>query len=98
MNRNFIACLLLAGTFMFLAGGNAIQAAPEERIPQSVMINGIQYQGMTVLQNGIIQVPNCAAPQPYTSLDQSSSGWACYDQSAGVWLLHAVAPQPPAGF
>src|SRR5205823_11869670 len=40
----------------------------------------------------------CLNPQPYTTVDGSSQGWACYEQSTGVWLLNALppaqAPQP----
>src|SRR6266568_525183 len=42
----------------------------------------------------------CPAPQLYVTSDGASQGWACYEQSTGVWLLNALppaqAPQPQA--
>ncbi|HEY2384280.1 MAG TPA: hypothetical protein VGK48_24155 [Terriglobia bacterium] len=96
MNRNLFLCLLLTGSLICLVGVNVATAAPQQRIPQSIVVNGQQTMGVTLLQNGIPESPNCAAPQPYTAVDQSSSGWACYDQTGGVWLLHAQPPQAQA--
>lgn len=66
--------------------------APQERIAQAIVVNGQQAQGVIVVQNGTIQSQTCAAPQQYTSDDQSSSGWACFEASTGMWLLHALPP------
>src|SRR5439155_4706596 len=65
---------------------------PQQRITQTIIINGLQAQGVLVVQNGTIQSQTCPAPQQYVAADQSSTGWACFEPSTGVWLLHA---QPP---
>jgi hypothetical protein len=72
------------------------QTAPSERqrIPQPIIVNGQQAQGVMIVQNGTVQTFTCASPQQYVTADQSSSGWACYEETTGVWLLHA---QPPRG-
>ena len=64
----------------------------QQRIPQSIIVNGQQVQGVLVVQNGIIQTYTCPSPQVYVTVDQSSSGWACFEETTGVWLLHS---QPP---
>ena len=64
----------------------------QQRIPQPVIINGQQAQGVMVVENGTVQTFTCPSPQQYVTADQSSSGWACYEETTGVWLLHA---QPP---
>lgn len=66
--------------------------APQQRIVQPIIINGQQAQGVYVVQNGTIQSQSCLSPQQYMAVDQSSSGWACFEPSTGMWLLHA---QPP---
>jgi len=40
---------------------------------------------------------NCPNPRPYTAVDQSSSGWACFDTNTGSWLLNAMPPASPNG-
>jgi hypothetical protein len=65
----------------------------QQRIPQAIIINGQQAQGVMVVQNGAVQTFTCASPQQYVTADESSSGWACYEQTTGVWLLHAQPPQ-----
>ena len=65
----------------------------QQRIPQPVIINGQQAQGVMVVQNGTVQTFTCASPQQYVTADESSSGWACYEETTGVWLLHAQPPQ-----
>ena len=68
----------------------------QERIVQSIIINGQQVEGVMVVQNGVILGQSCADPQPYVAADQSSNGWACFESSSGVWLLHAQPPQQAA--
>jgi hypothetical protein len=70
-----------------------IATSGQQRIPQAVIINGQQAQGVMVVQNGSVQTFTCASPQQYVTADESSSGWACYEQTMGVWLLHAQPPQ-----
>jgi len=73
---------------------SALAQAPQERITQSIIVNGQQAQGVLVVENGTIQSQTCPAPQQYVPADQSSTGWACFEPSTGMWLLHA---QPPVG-
>jgi hypothetical protein len=69
-------------------------AAPteEQRFLQPIIINGQQTQGVMVVENGSVQTHACTSPQHYVTVDQSSSGWACFEPTTGMWLLHA---QPP---
>lgn len=76
----------------FVAFGQIPQTVTQ-RLPQSIVINGQSAQGVLVVQNGSIQAYTCASPQPYTTPDQASSGWACFDQASGQWFLHALPPQ-----
>ena len=77
------------------------QTQPDQnRIPQQIVINGQMANGAHVTTaGGQIQSYTCPSPQHYTTADGSSQGWACYDQTTGVWLLNAVPPpqaQAPA--
>src|SRR6516165_3209271 len=56
-------------------------------------VNGQQVQGVMVVQNGTVQTYTCLSPQQYVTVDQSSSGWACFEETTGVWLLHSQPPQ-----
>ena len=74
------------------AGFSQVQAA-QNRIPQQIIINGQIANGAHVTTaEGQIQSFTCPAPQHYTTADGSSQGWACYEQTTGVWLLNAVPP------
>src|SRR5215471_13798040 len=74
------------------AGFSQVQAA-QNRIPQQIIINGQIANGAHVTTTeGQIQSFSCPAPQHYTTADGSSQGWACYEQTTGVWLLNAVPP------
>src|SRR5262249_16767058 len=66
------------------------------RFEQEVIVNGREVRGVMTVQNGAIQSYTCESPQEYAAVDQTSSGWACYDQATGTWLLHAVPPQTGA--
>ena len=70
-----------------------IPSSGQQRIPQSVIVNGQQVQGVMVVQNGTVQTYTCPSPQVYVTVDQSSSGWACFEETTGVWLLHSQPPQ-----
>src|SRR5215471_19346719 len=65
----------------------------QQRIEQQVVINGQEVQGVMVVQNGAVQSYTCSNPQQYVAVDQSSSGWACFDQASGSWFLHALPQQ-----
>jgi len=74
------------------AGFSQVQAA-QNRIPQQIVINGQMASGAHVTTpEGRIQSFTCPSPQHYTTADGSSQGWACYEQTTGVWLLNAVPP------
>ena len=98
MKRVFVVSALIAGLFVFTTQVVSLQAVPvQQRIRQGIVINGQQAEGVTVIQNGQVQAFTCSAPQPYTSMDNSSSGWACLEQSTGLWLLNAAPPQQVEG-
>ena len=70
----------------------AFAQGPQERIIQPIIVNGQQAQGVLIVQDGTVQSQTCSEPQRYVAADQSSSGWACFEPSTRMWLLHA---QPP---
>lgn len=95
MFKKFNLTLIVAGALLCTqlpAFGQTPQTAGQ-RIPQPVIINGQAAQGALVVQNGSIQSYTCASPQQYATPDRASSGWACFDQVSGQWLLHALPPQ-----
>ncbi len=65
----------------------------QQRILESVVIDGQPAQGALVLQNGAVQTFTCSSPEPYVTAGQAESGWACYEAATGTWLLHAQPPQ-----
>lgn len=71
-----------------------VQTTPT-RIPQQIVINGQMASGAYVTgPAGQMQSFTCPSPQQYATADGSSQGWACYEQTTGVWLLNAVPPSP----
>src|SRR5437870_6202476 len=67
--------------------------AAQNRIPQQVVINGQMVNGAFVTTaGGQLQSYTCATPQHYATADGTSQGWACYEQTTGVWLLNALPP------
>jgi hypothetical protein len=75
-------------------GFSQAQTAPT-RIPQQIVINGQMASGAYVTGSaGQLQSFTCPAPQQYSTADGNSHGWACYEQTTGVWLLNAVGPSP----
>ena|SRR2546427_4262730 len=89
--------IALAVTIGVLACSHSVFAQAQERITQPIIVNGQQAQGVLVVQDGMIQSQTCPAPQQYIAADQSSSGWACFEPSTGMWLLHAKPPLGAAG-
>jgi hypothetical protein len=84
-----------------IPGFSRSQVQPaQSRIPQQVVINGQPVNAVHVVAaGGGLQAYTCLNPQQYTTVDGSSQGWACYEQSTGVWILNALPPaqaQPPA--
>src|SRR5262245_22393680 len=84
---------LLASLLVAALVGSASIAYSQQRIGEIVIINGEQVPGVMVTKNGIAQSYSCPSPQPYVTADGTSSGWACYDQATGTWLLNAVPQQ-----
>jgi hypothetical protein len=84
-----------------IPGFSQVQAV-QNRIPQQVLINGQKVNAVNVVAaGGSFQAFTCLNPQQYSTLDGTSQGWACYEQTTGVWLLNALPPaqaqqpQPP---
>src|SRR6266516_272560 len=93
MRRKFILSVIIAALVIFHPSVFAQSStAGQPRIVQSITVNGQPAQGALVVQNGTVQTYSCQSPEPYVTADQSESGWACFDQATGMWLLHA---QPP---
>jgi hypothetical protein len=81
------------GTALVLSPSLAQAQTAQNRIPQQIVINGQNASGAYVTTaGGQIQSYTCPSPQQYTTADGSSRGWACYEQTTGVWLLSAVPP------
>jgi hypothetical protein len=101
MDRSFALHFVLAGA-LFLSAGRAFGSPVPHRheIPQTIIVNGQQAEGVTVTQNDLALTFYCPNPQPYSAVDQSSSGWACFDANTGRWSLNAMPPAcasvPPA--
>ena len=92
--KRFILSILLSGALV-LPGKVALA---QQRIEQPVTIDGQEVQGVTVVQDGAVQTFTCPDPQQYNAIDQSSSGYACFDQATGTWLLHAQPQQSVGGY
>lgn len=94
MNRvGFLAAGLAAVSMFSAANGFSQAQQAQNRIPQQVVINGLTVNAASVLTPaGQIQSYTCSSPQHYSTSDGSSQGWACYEETTGVWLLHAVPP------
>jgi hypothetical protein len=94
MEKKSLLSLLLAAALVCFAGVAFAQTvAPAERVERAVIINGHEVPGVMVIQNGVIQSYTCTSPQEYVAVDQSSQGWACYDQASGTWFLNALPQQ-----
>src|SRR5437773_1591 len=72
------------------------QTPVQERIVESIVINGQTAQGVLVVQNGGIQSYTCPSPESYVTPDRAESGWACFEPTTGMWLLHAQPPRQTA--
>jgi uncharacterized membrane protein YgcG len=94
MRREFILLMIIAA-LMLLSPAVLAQShtSGQHRIIQPIMINGQSAQGAYIIENGVVQGYRCPSPQQYVTADQSQNGWACFDPSSGLWLLHA---QPPS--
>jgi hypothetical protein len=95
MFRKVVLWSILATALVCSSTAFAQTTPTGEQIVQPIIVNGQQAQGVMVIQNGTIQTFTCTSPQPYTTENQTQSGWACFDQTSGTWLLHAQPPQQP---
>ena len=89
----FRALLSLVVITAFAASaGSAFAQAPAggQYINQPIVVNGQQVQGVMMVANGAIQTQSCPAPQRYVTPNQSSTGWACFDQTSQTWILPAM--------
>jgi hypothetical protein len=85
--------IAFVATFALSSSPAFSQAQTQSRIPQQIVINGQMASGAYVtVAGGQMQSYTCPSPQHYTTADGSSQGWACYEQTTGVWLLNAVPP------
>jgi len=90
--------LLLKSGLTAALNGFSQAPAPQSRIPEQVVVNGQQVSAAYVIApGGGFQSFTCPAPQPYTMLDGTSQGWACYEQATGTWLLNALPAAPAQG-
>src|SRR5688572_31593128 len=95
-DRLFFLAIAIVGTVALFpsAGYSQVQTTPS-RIPQQIVVNGQMANGAYVMgTGGQLQSFTCPSPQQYSTADGSSQGWACYEQTTGVWLLNAVPPAP----
>src|SRR4249920_4116027 len=94
MRRKFILSTVIAALVIFFPSVFAQSSTAEEhRIIQPITVNGQPAMGVLVVQNGTAQTYSCDSPEPYVMANRSESGWACLEQTTGMWLLHA---QPPS--
>jgi len=96
-NQLLFGSILVVIVLVVAAAPGFSQAQPAQtRIPQQVVINGQTVSAVHVIAAaGGFQAYTCLNPQQYATADGSSQGWACYEQSTGVWLLNALPPQNP---
>jgi hypothetical protein len=94
MRKTFFLSVIIAALLMYFPSVFAQSSiAGQQRIMESIMVNGQPAQGVLVVENGTLKSYSCDSPQPYVTTNQSESGWACFDESTGMWLLNA---QPPS--
>lgn len=95
---SYLAGFAAASMFLAVPAGFSRVQEPQNRIPQQIVINGLTVNAASVVTPaGQVQRYTCSAPQHYMTLNGSSQGWACYDETTGVWLMNAVPPvQAPA--
>jgi len=96
----FVSSLVVSGLIVTAVPGFTQGQPAQSRVPQQVVINGQTVTAVHVVSSsGGLQAYTCLNPQQYTTVDGSSQGWSCYEQSTGVWLLNALPPAqatPPA--
>jgi hypothetical protein len=85
----FFSMIIAALVFFVPTAFAQSSTAADRQIPQSILVNGQTAQGVLVVHNGTVQTYSCQYPQQYVTADGTESGWACFDQGTGQWLLHA---------
>jgi len=94
MRRKLVLSMIIAAlVIVFTSALAQASTAAEQRIIQPITVNGQSAQGVLVVENGAVLTVSCDSPVPYVTANQSESGWACFEQATGMWLLHA---QPTA--
>ncbi|HLH31610.1 MAG TPA: hypothetical protein VKY31_10435 [Terriglobia bacterium] len=98
MNRaGFLAAGLAAVLILPASQGFSQVQTAQNRIPQQIVINGLTVNAASaVTSGGQVQSYTCSSPQHYTTLDGRSQGWACYEETTGVWLMNAIPPAQAA--
>ena len=92
--RLLLVLLLIGLPLSYVTPAHAQIGPPgQARTAQTIIISGQETQGVMVTENGVVQNYTCPSPQPYTAADGSFSGWACFDEASGMWLLNAQSPQ-----
>jgi hypothetical protein len=81
---------------LFATAGFSQSPAAQNRIPQQIIVNAQSANGAYVTApGGGLQSFTCSAPQQYSTADGATQGWACFDQTTGVWLLNSLPPAQP---
>src|SRR5689334_19902666 len=95
MVKTLVFSIMLTALLLFAPAPAFAQSAQpaEHQLTQPVIIDGQQTQGVTLMSDGKVQKPSCASPQSYVTVDDSSRGWACFDEVSGTWLLRAHGPE-----
>jgi hypothetical protein len=93
MRRKFILSTVAALVIFFPSVFAQSNTAEEHRIIEPITVNGQPAMGVLVVQDGTVQTFSCDSPEPYVMANRSESGWACLEQTTGMWLLHV---QPPS--
>ena len=62
MVRRFFLSVLMLTAVSYFAGLPLAQAARQQRILQPIIVNGQQAEGVTIVQNGVVQNTGCPDP------------------------------------
>jgi hypothetical protein len=93
MRRKLIFSAIIAALLLIFSSTLAQSNTGEERrIMEPITVNGQATMGVIIVKNGTLQTYSCSSPQPYVTQDRSETGWACPEQTTGMWLLHAEPP------
>src|SRR5262245_65808740 len=97
MTKKAGLAFMLAAALAYASSALAHAFVAEQRIVEPIIVNGQHAQGVLVIENGTVRTFTCQSPEPYATENKTETGWACFDQSTGMWLLRARPPkQAPA--